>query len=80
MFGVKPDSGAQAFARACRRADIQDLRFYDLRHEATSRLFEKEVESNGSGNYHRAQGFAHAATLYSLMRCISGLQEHVLRC
>jgi len=31
----------QAFARVCQRANIQDLRFYDLRHEATSRLFEK---------------------------------------
>ncbi len=32
---------SRAFARACRRADIDDLRFHDLRHEATSRLFEK---------------------------------------
>ena len=29
----------QAVARACQRANIQDLRFYDLRHEAISRLF-----------------------------------------
>ena len=27
--------------RACRRADITDLHFHDLRHEATSRFFEK---------------------------------------
>ncbi len=31
----------QAFDRACRRAGIENLRFHDLRHEATSRLFEK---------------------------------------
>jgi len=30
-----------AFPAACRRAGIEDLRFHDLRHEATSRLFEK---------------------------------------
>ena len=29
-----------AFRRACRRLKIEDLRFHDLRHEATSRLFE----------------------------------------
>lgn len=30
-----------AFPAACRRAGIEGLRFHDLRHEATSRLFEK---------------------------------------
>ena len=29
------------FTRICARAGIEDLRFHDLRHEATSRLFEK---------------------------------------
>lgn len=32
---------SRAFAHACKRAGIEDLRFHDLRHEATSRLFEK---------------------------------------
>lgn len=27
--------------RACERAGIEDFHFHDLRHEATSRLFEK---------------------------------------
>jgi integrase len=31
---------SHAFAKACRHAGIQDLHFHDLRHEATSRLFE----------------------------------------
>ena len=32
---------SRAFARACKRAAIDNLRFHDLRHEAASRLFEK---------------------------------------
>jgi integrase len=30
----------KAFNRAARRAEIEDFHFHDLRHEATSRLFE----------------------------------------
>jgi integrase len=41
QFDIKPDSVSQAFNRACKRAKIEDLRLHDLRHEATSRLFEK---------------------------------------
>jgi len=40
-FNIKPDSVTQAFTRACKRAEIIGLRLHDLRHEATSRLFEK---------------------------------------
>jgi integrase len=32
---------AHAFTKACRHAELFDLRFHDLRHEATSRLFER---------------------------------------
>jgi len=38
---LKPHSVSQAFLRACKRHGISDLRFHDLRHEATSRFFEK---------------------------------------
>lgn len=41
IFGLRSESISQAFERACSRAGIQDLHFHDLRHEATSRLFEK---------------------------------------
>jgi integrase len=41
VWGLRADSITQAFDRACKRAGIEDLRFHDLRHEATSRLFEK---------------------------------------
>jgi integrase len=41
VWGVEADSITQAFDRACKRADIQNLHFHDLRHEATSRFFEK---------------------------------------
>jgi len=38
---LKPHSVSQAFLRVCKRNGISDLRFHDLRHEATSRFFEK---------------------------------------
>jgi len=41
LFSLLPDSLSQAFRRLCRRLYIQNLHFHDLRHEATSRLFEK---------------------------------------
>ena len=41
LFSLLPDRLSQAFRRLCRRLDIQNLHFHDLRHEATSRLFEK---------------------------------------
>lgn len=36
---------SQAFERACEshRVNVVGVRFHDLRHEATSRLFEKEL-------------------------------------
>ena len=40
LFAIKPDSLSQAFNRACKKLNISDLRFHDLRHEATTRLFE----------------------------------------
>lgn len=40
IFPYNPKSIGAAFTRACHVLDIRDLRFHDLRHEATSRLFE----------------------------------------
>lgn len=40
VFGVSAKWISHAFAACCREAGIEDLRFHDLRHEATSRLFE----------------------------------------
>jgi integrase len=39
--GVTAEAIKRAYIRAVRRAGIEDLRFHDLRHEATTRLFEK---------------------------------------
>ena len=39
-FSIKADSASQAFKRACHKTGIDNLRFHDLRHEATTRLFE----------------------------------------
>ena len=39
--GLTAEALKQSFQRAVRRAGIAGLRLHDLRHEATSRLFEK---------------------------------------
>jgi len=41
VWSMRDMSISHAFVRVCKRADIEGLRFHDLRHEATSRLFEK---------------------------------------
>jgi integrase len=41
IFPYEPRSIGAAFTRACKLLGIADLRFHDLRHEATSRLFER---------------------------------------
>lgn len=38
---TRPDSVENVWRRAVARAGLEDLRFHDLRHEATSRLFER---------------------------------------
>ena len=40
VFPYNGRSLGTAFRRACKALDIEDLHFHDLRHEATSRLFE----------------------------------------
>ena len=41
VFGTTYEGIHQAYVRACNRASITGLTFHDLRHEATSRIFEK---------------------------------------
>nr|WP_233172053.1 site-specific integrase [Dyella sp. ASV21] len=41
VFPYNPRSIGSGFTRACRLLGIEDLHFHDLRHEATSRLFER---------------------------------------
>ncbi len=41
IFNISPDTVTHAFAKVALRAGLKDIRFHDMRHEATSRLFEK---------------------------------------
>lgn len=45
VFPLSATGVAQAWKRAVRRAELEDLRFHDLRHEAASRLFERGLDS-----------------------------------
>ena len=41
LFLITNQEGCQGtFLKLCRRKEIENLHFHDLRHEATSRLFE----------------------------------------
>ena len=44
-LGLIADSISRKFTDICRRNTLVDLRFHDLRHEATSRLFEKGLST-----------------------------------
>lgn len=41
VFGVSGAHVSKSFRETCQKLNIEDLRWHDLRHEATSRLFEK---------------------------------------
>jgi integrase len=43
VFSLSPQSVSNYFPRACKAAGVVDLHYHDLRHEATSRLFEREL-------------------------------------
>jgi integrase len=45
VWNIGLDAVSQDFAKACRKAGISGLHFHDLRHEATSRLFEKGFDT-----------------------------------
>jgi integrase len=45
VFPITPNALKLSWVRACKRCGIDDLHFHDLRHEATSRLFEKGLNT-----------------------------------
>jgi integrase len=44
VFPIAQSTLEHAFRAACCQVEIKNLRFHDLRHEATSRLFEKDLD------------------------------------
>jgi len=45
VWNIGLDAILQDFAKACQKEEISGLPFHDLRHEATSRLFEKGFDT-----------------------------------
>ncbi|MDP2246874.1 MAG: site-specific integrase [Nitrosomonadales bacterium] len=43
LFDITPHAITIAFGRACKRSGLEDIHFHDLRHEAISRFFEKDL-------------------------------------
>lgn len=41
VFTMTPDAVSRAFARACKRAGLSNLRLHDARHEGVTKLFER---------------------------------------
>lgn len=44
IFSLSPQTVSNYFPLACKAAKVEDLHFHDLRHEATSRLFESDFQ------------------------------------
>jgi len=44
VFSLSPQSVSNYFPRACEAAGVVNLHYHDLRHEATSRLFERGLD------------------------------------
>ncbi len=44
VFPIAAETVKKAYHTAVERAEIDDLRFHDLRHEATSRFFERGLD------------------------------------
>lgn len=62
IFPYKATSVKEEFRNACRKLGIKNLRFHDLRHEATSRLFERGYE------IHEVQQFTLHSSWQQLVR------------
>lgn len=45
VWDIGLEAISQDFPKACQKAGISGLHFHDLRHEATSRLFEKGFDT-----------------------------------
>src|SRR5215475_6719922 len=56
IFPYSTDAISAAFTRTCRFLGIEDLRFHDLRHKETSRLFEmgKTITQAAAVSGHRS--------------------------
>jgi len=68
VFQTTDNAIKLAFPRACNRADIKNLHFHDLRHEATSRLFEQGLSTEevmsitGHKTYQMLRRYTHLRT------------------
>ncbi len=72
IFPVAPHSLATAFRRAAKRANIEDIHFHDMRHEAISRFVEMGL------SIPEISGISGHATLQMLARYSHPSSEHLV--
>jgi len=80
VFPMTKDAYKQAFAKVVRRAEISDLHFHDLRHEAASRFHEAELTAPEQDQMmgHTGRSMASRYIHVDLNRIQDKLDKHVL--
>jgi len=72
VWGYEATSITNAFRRQCKKLNIEDLHFHDLRHEAASRFFEKGLNVTEVAKI-TGQTFATSYPRYPMLILISHL-------
>ncbi|QYD70762.1 tyrosine-type recombinase/integrase [Paraburkholderia edwinii] len=81
VFPITAETVKRVFIRACKRAEIENLHFHDLRHEACTRIAERSRNLEQCGGFPdrncRSQAKRSGNSPFSLHRNAAGLRHTV---